>query len=67
MMGCVQMVNFVLFMNRQLGTSKGCGFAFFKEKKDAEAAIEGLHDKRTLPVMPLTHALERAHLVLDHG
>ena len=37
-------------MNRQAGISKGCGFVFFAEKQQAQAAIDALHDKQKMPV-----------------
>ena len=38
-------------MNRQAGISKGCGFVFFAKKQQAQAAIDDLHDKHTMPVI----------------
>ena len=47
-------------MNRQAGISKGCGFVFFAEKQQAQAAIDALHDKQTMPVsFSSFHAIQK--------
>ena len=51
----MQVSDVALFMNRQQGFSKGCGFVSFKERPAAEAAIANLNEKKTMPVSQIAY------------
>jgi RNA recognition motif-containing protein len=51
----VQIEDVKLFYERRSHTSKGCGFVNMNSRVEAVLAIEGLHQKLTMPVGSILH------------
>lgn len=52
----LQVVHLNHFMDRLAGITKGCGFVYYENRAEAEAAIKALDGKVTVPVMSCLHS-----------